>query len=167
VVSNVSQTISIPTHLYHGTSAKYVGAIQTQIRLDVSKLPCDFGPGFYTSTQKKWAMGRAILNYPDPVVIIFQVNQVVWKQADTLIFQTPIKPFWDFVKKCDKIGDYRSSIRHTSSGYHDVVYGQMVNRVQLLLGNEVTFDPADSGFQISFHTRLVDQILTFDSIESP
>lgn len=163
----VSQTISIPTHLYHGTSVHFVDAIKKQIRLDKSNLPCDFGPGFYTSTQKNWAMSRAILNYRDPVVMIFQVNQVAWETANKLVFQKPIKAFWKFVKKCDKIRSYPDTIKHRKNVYYDIVYGSMVNRKEFSSGNEIVFDPTVKGFQVGFHTRLVDQILTFDSIESP
>ena len=133
---------------YHGTNSISAGNIRKNgVNLSSSKKALDFGPGFYTTTNKQqaieWAARKA-----EGEVVHFRLSGSALSNMNNLSFNGATSSWGRFVRHFRKKGKMHS---------YDTVSGPMLRNVQGFLRKGK--DPRASGQQTSWHTQEAIDIL--------
>jgi hypothetical protein len=136
--------------LYHGTVDMHVASILQAVDLRQCQSLCDFGRGFYTTTNQvqaeRWANNLAAQQGGAAAVIEFTVERDAFATLDCLFFvrSSPNAfDFWSFVQYCKTIA--RDHNRRQTPWY-DIVAGPVP-------GDWKKQTVIPDGDQVSFHTH--------------
>ena len=145
--------------LYHGTLDRFAGMITAgPIQVRFGKLYRDFGPGFYTTTDRQqaysWAVQLAAQQAGTaPAVIELEIDRGGLAALDALGFvrgDFAAQDYWSLVHSCrNGATDHGRSSRQP---LYDVVYGP----VAAFWNQRMSVANAD---QISFHTARAEALL--------
>jgi hypothetical protein len=117
--------------LYHGTVETHADTILHAVLVGMGRERCDFGRGFYTTTNVKqariWASQISLQRFAArPVVIWFEVSRDRLAALDILWFvrgQSDAADYWSLVIHCR--GGGKGHSRLTNEGWYDVVAGPL------------------------------------------
>ncbi|WP_144428101.1 DUF3990 domain-containing protein [Azospirillum thiophilum] len=158
-----------PLVVYHGTYDEAAAAMMRKgsryshsVDVGVGRPNCDFGPGFYVTTDlgqaREWAniktrrlrASRMSTLHPLVAVVVrFEIDRTALSELDSLVFQNDgeVFGFWPFVEDC-RAGRIRA---HGREKPYDVVYGPVTAWPQ----RSILPDRS----QISFHTERGSSVL--------
>jgi hypothetical protein len=186
----IKNIIDMPQTVYHGTTTEHSISIQKEMRVDAGASYVDFGPGFYTTSNRRQAALWARKKTTDTVQQAYAANQVFSEikpflftfQIDTqklthltgLVFTEPSVKWAEFVYN-NRIGNnFAVSDFHNLNHTIEYVYGPLAeSRIALLtvkvLRKRITpqtfikllqADLPGEYDQLSFHTPLARSCLT-------
>jgi len=134
--------------LYHGTVQTSAQAIlRNGIDVACGNPNADFGPGFYTTTNRTQAQERsmflaAVRTHAKPALVQLTIDRFALRELRSLVFVGETVDFWSFVATCRD-----SSIPNKVRTDYDVVYGPVAKK-WFGVGKSAVHNGWD---QISFH----------------
>jgi hypothetical protein len=145
-----------PLVLFHGTTAEHATSIVNQgVRSIAPSRPLDFGPGFYTTTIRKQAVGwansvasRSVEAKPAVLRIAVTRQQLVGLATLALVSSLEeAGPFWQFIVHCRASIVPQHHFPAPGRNQYDVVFGPVARQ-----WTRRPFEVIPGADQVSFHT---------------